>query len=102
MYPPPEKLDYLSTVSGGGYIGSSLTWALHRQWSAGEVKAQGCEDEAYTIIPFGLSAHNFPFGTQFRDFSADDALRLVAAHSLSERFDNAYAYSCTTQVEECT
>lgn len=24
-----EKMDYLSTVSGGGYIGSSLTWALN-------------------------------------------------------------------------
>ncbi len=26
----------------------------------------------------------------FKDFSANDALRLVAAHSLSDRFDNAY------------
>lgn len=26
-----EKFDYLSTVSGGGYIGGSLTWFLHRQ-----------------------------------------------------------------------
>ena len=24
-----EKIDYLSTVSGGGYIGSSLTWFLN-------------------------------------------------------------------------
>jgi hypothetical protein len=25
-----KKIDYLSTVSGGGYIGSALTWALHK------------------------------------------------------------------------
>lgn len=25
-----EEMDYLSTVSGGGYIGSSLTWFLHK------------------------------------------------------------------------
>lgn len=24
--------DYLSTVSGGGYIGSALTWMLHKRW----------------------------------------------------------------------
>jgi patatin-like phospholipase len=27
-----EKIDYLSTVSGGGYIGSSLTWLLSNRW----------------------------------------------------------------------
>jgi len=25
-----KKIDYLSTVSGGGYIGSSLTWLMHK------------------------------------------------------------------------
>lgn len=25
-----EKMDYMSTVSGGGYLGSALTWALHQ------------------------------------------------------------------------
>jgi hypothetical protein len=29
-----RRLDYLSTVSGGGYIGASLTWLLHRTWGA--------------------------------------------------------------------
>ncbi len=28
-----ERVDYLSTVSGGGYIGSSLTWFVHRGYS---------------------------------------------------------------------
>lgn len=47
-----EKIDYLSTVSGGGYIGSSLTWFLHHKFSgnAGETD-------------FGVTADDFPFGT---------------------------------------
>lgn len=39
-----NKIDYLSTVSGGGYIGSSLTWFNHVQAKAG-------------------TAWQFPFGT---------------------------------------
>ena len=31
-----EKIDYLSTVSGGGYIGSSLTWILNSALNAVE------------------------------------------------------------------
>ena len=27
-----SKIDYLSTVSGGGYIGTSLTWLLSKKW----------------------------------------------------------------------
>jgi hypothetical protein len=38
-----KDIDYLSTVSGGGYIGSALTWALHQDPDA------------------GLEPHNFPF-----------------------------------------
>lgn len=41
-----DRFDYLSTVSGGGYIGSALTWYLSRK------------DESY-----GLEKSNFPFGT---------------------------------------
>ncbi len=40
-----EKFDYLSTVSGGGYIGSSLTWFLHK-------------------TDCGLGPEDFPFGTR--------------------------------------
>jgi len=46
-----ERIDYLSTVSGGGYIGSSLTWLTHQPG-------------------FGVSADNFPYGTQ-RPFRRD-------------------------------
>ncbi len=30
-----EKIDFMSTVSGGGYLGSALTWALHQYPDAG-------------------------------------------------------------------
>jgi hypothetical protein len=40
-----SKIDYLSTVSGGGYIGAALTWALK----------QGSKDA-------GTSPENFPLG----------------------------------------
>jgi len=33
-----KKFHYLSTVSGGGYIGSSLTWLLHDKWQAGKTE----------------------------------------------------------------
>jgi len=43
-----NRLDYLSTVSGGGYIGSSLTWFLHNGLPDGR--------------PAGTDTSNFPFG----------------------------------------
>src|SRR6185436_13810175 len=39
-----EKMDYMSTVSGGGYIGAALTWALKQDSEA------------------GTTADNFPLG----------------------------------------
>ncbi len=45
-----RRLDYLSTVSGGGYIGTCLTWLLH----------QKIERER----AFGLDPDDFPFGTR--------------------------------------
>lgn len=53
-----HHLDYLSTVSGGGYIGSSLTWFLNT--GSGKDFANRANDPA---IPFGTKEHNFPYGT---------------------------------------
>ncbi len=50
-----KKIDYLSTVSGGGYIGSALTWFLHK----GEGKA-------------GTDKSNFPLGVRVRDLTDED------------------------------
>lgn len=46
-----KKFDYLSTVSGGGYLGSSLTWWLSQKMPG--------TDEYY-----GTDANNFPFGSK--------------------------------------
>ncbi|MEP3112639.1 patatin-like phospholipase family protein [Nisaea sp.] len=46
-----KHFDYLSTVSGGGYIGSSLTWLLSEKF-----REKGGE-------PYGLDRDDFPFGT---------------------------------------
>jgi hypothetical protein len=52
-----KKFDYLSTVSGGGYIGSALTWFLSQKippW----MRSEGSKDEQY----FSTSPKHFPFG----------------------------------------
>jgi len=48
-----KKLDYMSTVSGGGYIGGSLSWLLHKKWMG----------EHGEEIPFGLERKSFPYGS---------------------------------------
>lgn len=45
-----KLMDYLSTVSGGGYLGSSLTWFLSQKMSPAERGYYGTEPD------------NFPFG----------------------------------------
>lgn len=50
-----KNIDYLSTVSGGGYIGSALTWFLHRKWKMKE-------DEGVREFEFGVDSQRFPFG----------------------------------------
>jgi hypothetical protein len=51
-----KRFDYLSTVSGGGYIGSSLTW----WWSDRSGRKDGIADEGSA---FGTGPANFPYGT---------------------------------------
>src|SRR5581483_1905379 len=51
-----RHFDYLSTVSGGGYIGSSLTWLLGRYWKRQDPKT-GKEER----VEFGLDPENFPY-----------------------------------------
>jgi len=49
------NIDYLSTVSGGGYIGASLTYLLHQ--SASGATAAGFKDPP----KFDVSRENFPY-----------------------------------------
>jgi hypothetical protein len=52
-----KRFDYLSTVSGGGYIGASLTWLTSRP-----------------AKPFGVGPDDFPYGTD--NPAADPSPRL--------------------------
>lgn len=58
-----KRFDYLSTVSGGGYIGSALTWLLHREW----------KDKKDRPVKMGLDKDDLPFGTHWR--SVDGGVR---------------------------
>jgi len=57
-----EQFDYLSTVSGGGYLGGALSWLWSDKWK----QDTGSKRE------FGTAADNFPFGVGARH-SNDDA-----------------------------
>ena len=48
-----KRVDYLSTVSGGGYIGSSVTWLLSHKW----------HDKNKEDIKVGVGKKDFPYGT---------------------------------------
>lgn len=48
------KFDYMSTVSGGGYIGSSLSYLLHRKW--GKKTGNGGAP-----VSFDVSKEKFPY-----------------------------------------
>ena len=56
-----SKVHYLSTVSGGGYIGSSLTWFLRQGLGTGK--------------PAGMTEADFPFGAAQRQHSFDGAAK---------------------------
>ena len=47
-----KKFDYLSTVSGGGYTGSSLSWLLSQNFDTQDKKT----------TRFGVEKENFPYG----------------------------------------
>ena len=55
-----KKFEYLSTVSGGGYIGGALSWLWLGKRHNGEQKKQ-----------FGLDKNNFPYGTGSRYSNSD-------------------------------
>lgn len=53
-----QKFDYLSTVSGGGYIGSALTWFTSRPWTINGRREQFGTGDGTGTVPA------FPFGTR--------------------------------------
>ena len=57
-----ERFQYLSTVSGGGYIGSSLTWLLSNRAYTDNQSAETGPDYKLTS-PFSVESGGFPYGT---------------------------------------
>jgi len=55
-----QNFDYLSTVSGGGYLGGSLSWIWLKKW----------QDSSRDPV-FGTGADDFPYGTGKRFSNAD-------------------------------
>ncbi len=69
------SFDYLSTVSGGGYLGGALSWLWSGRW-----KDQG------TDLHLGTDKDNFPLGTEARNFSHPDQQRNRFQASLLRHF----------------
>jgi hypothetical protein len=61
------KVDYLSTVSGGGYIGSCLTWFLHQKLPDGVTDA-------------GTKPENFPLGQRSNQTADNRVLNFLRQH----------------------
>ena len=55
-------VDYLSTVSGGGYIGGSLTWLIHSTANASAEDEKGSGSQDGPNPPFGTRPGNLPYG----------------------------------------
>lgn len=57
-----KEFDYLSTVSGGGYLGGALSWIWSDIWQNTKKKRES----------FGVGKDDFPFGTEGRNFHIPD------------------------------
>ena len=72
-----EKMDYMSTVSGGGYLGSALTWALKQGG-----KEAGTTPDKFPIGRRGKSARSIGNSEQ-TNYDANDnkLLDFIRQHS---------------------
>lgn len=58
-----SRIDYLSTVSGGGYMGSSLSWLVSGPGAKTRAETSGESGSDASPGEFGLNAGDFPYGT---------------------------------------
>lgn len=61
-----KGIDYLSTVSGGGYIGSALTWFLHKGLPDGT--PAGTEPKNFPLGHIGAGSRTDPEGNLILDY----------------------------------
>ena len=69
------KVDYLSTVSGGGYIGSSLTWLLSKNW---EIRHDAARKET---VAFSTNKDEFPYAAYPMSGQAPNAQERISLAS---------------------
>lgn len=74
-------MDYLSTVSGGGYIGSALTWYLHKGLPDGS-KA-GTEPHNFPLGQIGSGSRSDPSGNLILDFIRQHGNYLLPGQDLN-------------------
>ena len=76
-----ERIDYLSTVSGGGYIGSALTWFLHKGLPGGG--EAGTEPDNFPLGVIGSGARTDPKGNLILDFIRQHGNFLIPGKGLN-------------------
>ena len=81
-----KEVDYLSTVSGGGYTGSALTWWLGRNIPEFPL------DKLTEELRAGTTADNFPFGVVDPGDDSIGKQTSKAQHSILDflRFHSSY------------
>jgi hypothetical protein len=70
-----NKIDYLSTVSGGGYIGAALTWFLH--------KGGGTEAPNFPLGQIGSGARTDSLGNQRLNYIRQHGNYLIPGRGLN-------------------
>lgn len=75
------RIDYLSTVSGGGYIGSALTWFLHKGLPGGG--NAGTEPSNFPFGRIGAGGRTDPKGNLILDFIRQHGNYLIPGKGLN-------------------
>lgn len=76
-----SKMDYLSTVSGGGYIGTALTWFLHKGLPDG--KKAGTDPDNFPLGQIGTGARSKQKGNLILNFIRQHGNYLLPGQGLN-------------------
>ncbi len=76
-----SQIDYLSTVSGGGYIGSALTWFLQKGLPDG--KPAGTDPENFPLGQIGQGTRSEPGNNQILNYIRQHGNYLLPGYGLN-------------------
>ena len=81
-----KRFDYMSTVSGGGYIGSCLSSLLSKEPEVRTKKNAPDEirnnNQRFKVTDYGLEEHNSPFTNEEYEYEKAEKARLNARQQL--------------------